>query len=1076
MHKSPRTKYLLTACIAFSLALATSVFGQGVTTSAITGFISDKTGAPVAGATVTIVHVPSGTRATAVTHSNGQYSVSGLRVGGPYTVTVAAKDAESATQSDIYLGLDHPQTVDLAISSSGVVVLEAYKVQGSKDVTFDSNKMGTSDTYNRAQISQIPTVRRDVQDIAKQDTRFNLTLNTSTGEFSLSAQGQNSRFNSFLIDGQQANDPFGLNANGFSSLRSPIPLDWLAAVTIDLSPYDVTRTGFTGALINAVTKSGTNEYHGDVYTYYTGKSLRASNPGQSATDPNKGVQDALQERTYGFSVGGPIIKDKLFFFLGYEDWKKTGVPASPVIFQPSAAALASVLATAAADGINPGSLVGGIVNSQQKNYLGKLDWNINNDQRATLTYRRTASSAPVYSNGSTYTEFSSNAYQSNRINDNLSFQLNSNWTPDFRTEASLSASKYNGTASLYTPLTPEIYVNGVVGTNLVTGATVTNGQLDIGTNHSYQLNALYTKDYNGHLYGDYSLGDHNLRAGADFDKSINTDIFGQYYTGLYGFASPAAFAAGTPNYARYQQALTGGSGTVAAASYYYSRVDGGLLAQDTWKPSQSLTITAGLRYDYPYYPTRPVYLPAFAAAFGMPNNTTGTGNGTLAPRLGFNYKVPTKLDIQVRGGLGLFEGTNPAVWVGNSYGTTGLLNTVIAGASNASATNPPLGAPYTPFNPSPGYVQGLPPPAVPTPSIAFTDPNFKTPTSWKGNLAFDVKLPWYDLVATAEADVIKVDQAINYQDINLKPTGLFAPDGRILYAGSAGLHPNFSNSVLELTNTDKGGSQAYTFQIARPMKNDWSFAVAYTHTHATEVQPLTSSVASSNYTSRSVYNPNDNIAHNSAYVTPEKYVASATREFHFFQAKNAATRLTGIFRLQTGHAYSWVFNGDANGDGTNGNDSFYVPNGPNDPKVTWSTNANDPTGSIQAANFWSFVNSTDLKKYEGQVVPANSSFNPMQKTVDLHLEQDVPLSNTRLKLSLFFDCLNFANLINKNWGAVTGIDFGTGYSGYNRAVASTTINAAGQYVYTFNSNTQTTPIVFTDLSRWQMQIGAKLEF
>ncbi len=1066
MQRSFLKSLVFASVTAFGLILANIASGQGVTTAAITGFVANGQGQPIPGAKVTVLHVPSGTVATGTTRTNGQYDLSGLRVGGPYTVTVTAKDIEPSKQNDVYLDTAEPRVVNFTLSNE-VLVLEKLSVTGVANSAFDPGKIGTSSTFTRDQISQIPTVRRDVQDIANLDTRIGLTVNTSTGEFSASAQGQNSRFNSFLIDGQQANDPFGLNANGFASLRSPVPLDAIASLTIDLSPYDVTRTGFTGALINAVTKSGTNEFHGDFYGYYTGKSLRAVNPGQSATDPNKGVKDPLKERTYGFTFGGPIIKDKLFFFLAYDNFEKTGLPSSPVVFKATDADLATILTAAKAYGITPGDQLG-LAQTQQKSYLAKIDWNINSDQRASLTYRRTDSSAPVYSNGSTYTELSSNAYQSNRKNDNLSFLLNSTWTPDLRSEFGIAAVKYNGTASLYAPLAPEIYINGVNGTNLVSGATLTNGQIDIGTNHSYQLNQLYTNDYNGHLYAEWSKGDHTLKFGTDVDKAGYSDVFGQYYTGLYGFASPAAFAAGTPNYARYQQAITGGADTVAAATYHYSYTDAGLLFQDTWKPNQDVTVVAGLRYDYPYFPNKPPYLPAFQAAFGIPNNTVPSGNSTLAPRVGFNYKLPTKLKIQIRGGIGLFQGTNPAVWIGNSYGTTGLLNTVIKGASNASNTNPPLVAPFTPFNPSPGYVQTLPAPAVPTPGIAFTDPNFKTPTSWKDNIAADVTLPWFGLVATAEADFIQVLQAINYQNINLLPNGT-NPDGRIRYSGGTGLHANFSTlGVYELTNTNKGGSQAYTLQIARPMKNGWAVSAAYTHTHATEVQPLTSSVASSNFNNRAIINPNEPAARNSSYVIPDKFVVSASREFHFVQDKGYVTRVTAVYRAQTGHAYSWVFSGDANNDSQSGNDAFYVPNGPNDPLVVY-------TNAAQQTALWDFINSTNLKNFQGKIVPPNNSFSPWQHTLDLHVEQEIPIPH-KLKLTLFADCLNFANLINKKYGAYTGIDFGTGYSGYNRAVASTTVNASGQYVYTFTSSTQTIPTVFTDLSRWQLQLGAKLEF
>ncbi|MEO6992877.1 MAG: carboxypeptidase regulatory-like domain-containing protein [Lacunisphaera sp.] len=1060
------------------LAFGQSASAQGVTTASLAGFVNSKDGSPISGATVTALNVPSGTKSSTTTRSNGQYGFSGLRVGGPYTVTVSAKDVQPQSQDEIYLGIAQAEVVNFTLSNE-IVVLEKLQVTASSNSAFDPGKMGTSNTFSRQQITQVPTARRDVQDIINLDTRVGLTINTSTGEFSVSAQGQNNRFNSFLVDGQQANDPFGINSNGFASLRSPIPLDAVALLDFSLSPYDVTRSGFTGALINAITKSGTNQFHGDVYTYYTGKSLRRANPGQGPTDPNKGVKDPLQEHTYGFSFGGPIIKDKLFFFVNYENYQRTGLSYSPVQFVPNAADLATILAAAKTYGIEPGGLAS-VVDSKQESFLAKIDWNINSNQRATLEYRRTDSSAPNFSNSSTFTQFTSNAYQSNRKYDNLTFLLNSNWTSNLRSEFGASGSKYNGTASPYTPLSPAIYINGVNGTDAVTGATKV-GALDIGTNVSYQLNQLYTNDYNGHLYGEYSLGDHTIKFGADVDKNGYSDVFGQYYAGNYAFASPAAFAAGTPNYIRYQQAYTGGADTVAAATYHYSYTDAGLLLQDTWKPNQSLTIVGGLRFDYPYFPNKPYYLPSFQAAFGIPNNSVPTGNYTLAPRVGFNYKLPTKLKIQIRGGVGLFQGTNPAVWIGNAYGANGQLNSVTKSGdgknSSSSTSSPPITAPYAPFNPDPAYVQTLAPPAAPTPSMSLTDPNFKVPTSWKDNIAVDVTLPWYGLVATAEANLIQVQKAVNYVNLNLLPSGT-TPDGRILYSNSA-LHTNFSKSgVYELTNTDNGGSQSYTLQLARSMKAGWAFSVAYTHTHATEVQALTSAIASSNYTSRAVVNPNDDTAHGSLYAVPDKFVASATREFHFSSRKDAATRVTAVFRAQTGHPYSWVFgrSNDINNDGTSGNDAFYVPTGPDDPKIVWSTSASDPTGAVQAAKFWNFVNSTELKKYKGQIVSPNNSYSPWQHTLDLHVEQEIPLYH-KTKLTVFADCINFANIFNKKWGVTSGIDFATGpNNGYTRGVANATINASGQYVYTFNSTSQTAPTVFTDLSRWQLQLGAKLEF
>jgi hypothetical protein len=1065
-------KCLLVAGVAaLALALGTSAFAQGVTTSGINGFVTDKSGKPVDGAVITLLHEPSGTRATTTARSNGQYTISGLRVGGPYTVTVAGKEFQPQSQKDVYLSLDQGQTINFEVSTE-VIAMEAFVVAGTRDTTFDAAKMSSSTTFNSSEIADIATVRRDVQDVANLDSRISLTENTTNIEFSMSTQGQNSRFNSFLIDGVQSNDPFGLNANGFSSLRSPVPLNFLASLNVDLSPYDVTRTGFTGALINAVIKSGANELHGSIYGYYTGKNalLRGKNP-------VTGKYDQLQERTQGASFSGPIIRNKLFFFLGWESFKR--VQAAPgQIFSPDPAGVAQIIAAAQAYGYDPGTMGASSAVSKQKTYIAKLDWNITQNQRATFTYRRTDGATPAFAdfNYTTATSLSNHWYQYNRIHDVYGLQLNSQWTPDLRTEAVAQYSKYNGTASQYGAPFAEIYVNGVTGTRLDTGAIITNGSVYLGTNYSYQYNQLFTKNYHGQLYGEYSWGSHTLKFGGDTDKNQYDDKYVQYYYGRWAFASVAAFAAGTPNYMRYQQAAPGF--TIPQGDAIYSMTDFGALVQDTWKPNMNLTVLAGLRFDYPWFPHRPVYNGAFQTAFGFSNNTTATGNYTVAPRLGINYTIPKSWlpavlggrTTQIRGGIGLFQGTNPAVWVANSYQTAGVLNSVQYGSSTTSTTAAPITQlPQPAFNPNPTYVQTLPPPAAPTAIINVTDPSFKTPTSWKGNLGIDHTLPWWGLVATAEANFIKVEKGIDYRSLNMNPSGAL-PDGRTRYSGN--IYSNFS-TVLDLVNTKKGGSQAYTVGMRRPMKNHWAFSAYYTHTHATEVQALTSSVATSNFNYRSVINPNGGQAYNSAYAIPNKLVVSVTREFNLFNRTDAMTRLTAVYRLQTGHAYSWVFSNNVNGDDyTGNNDAFYVPLSPADGRINWSSTANRDA-------FFAWLAGTDLKKSMGQIAKPNSSFNPEQQTVDLHIEQQLPMPYyNKARLSVYLDCLNFANLLNSRWGAITGLDFGTGNNGYNRLTGVTATYSAttNQYTYTWSPTGVSAQPAFTNQSRWQVQLGARLEF
>jgi hypothetical protein len=1062
MQNTTLRHFLVAGVAVLSLALGTSAFAQGVTTSAVNGFVTDKSGKSVAGAVITVVHEPSGTRASTTTRANGQYTLSGLRVGGPYTVSVEAKEFQPQAQKEIYLSLNEVQVLNFTLSSE-VVAMEAFHVTETRDTTFNAGRMSTNTTFGLDEIASVPSARQDVQDIVNLDSRVSLTENTSLLEFGLAAQGQNSRFNSFLVDGVQSNDPFGLNANGFGSMRSPVPLSALASLSVDLSPYDVTRTGFTGALVNAVIKSGTNEFHGSFYGGYSGKHLRARNPLNLQ-------HDQLQERTQGASLGGPIIKNKLFFYLHWEDYKRV-LAAPSQNFVPDAATVAQIAAAASAYGYDAGSIGASNSVSKQKTYIAKLDWNINDRQRATLVYRRTDSATPNFAdfNFTTGTSFSNHWYQARRIDDTFTLTLNSQWTPNFRTDAAAQYRKYNGTAAPNGAPFPEIYINGVAGTNLTAGTAITNGQLFIGTNYSYQLNNLFTKGYNGHLYGEYSRGAHTIKFGGDVDKNQYDDKFVQYYFGRYAFASAADFAAGLANYLRYQQAVPGY--TVPQGYAYYSMTDFGLLLQDTWKPTRNLTITGGLRFDYPWFPGKPPFNGNFYNAFGFANNTTATGNHTLAPRLGFSYTLPKSVlpgilgerKTQVRGGVGLFQGTNPAVWVANSYQTAGVLNTVLdsrGGSSTSSTTHGVI-----PFHPDPFYVQTLPAPATPVANINVTDPDFKVPTSWKGNFAIDHTLPWFGLIATAEANIIKVKQGIDYRSLNLNPVGTL-PDGRIRYSGTR--FSNFS-SVLELINTDKGGSQAYTFGVRRPMKNHWAFSVSFTHMHATEVQALTSSVATSNFNYRATINPNDGAEVRSAYSIPNKLVVSGTREFDFFHRADMMTRLTAVFRLQTGHAYSWIFYNDVNGDGAF-NDSFYVPSNANDSRVTWASTTNRDA-------FFAWMSGTDLKMQMGKVVQPNSSYNPEQQTVDLHIEQALPLYR-RVRVVAFLDCLNFANLLNDRWGAVTGLDFGTGANGYGRytGVTGTYNSTTNTWAYVWDPTRVSAQPFFTNQSRWQLRLGARVEF
>ncbi|HVU35447.1 MAG TPA: TonB-dependent receptor [Opitutaceae bacterium] len=1069
MQTSTSTRILRVAGgIALFLAFVIGAYGQGITTSAINGLVTDKQGKPIAGATVTIVHDESGTTAATTTRPNGQYNISGLRPGGPYTLTVASPQFTSETVKDINLELGDSTVQDVSLGTE-VVTMEKFTVSSDRDITFGAGKIGTSTSLSSAEIAEVPTVRRDIQDIAQLDSRLYLGSLDQGGQ--LSAQGQNFRYNSFLIDGVQSVDTFGLNSNGFSSLKSPIPLDAIQSFSVDLSPYDVRRAGFTGALLNAVIKSGTNQFHGSARFEYTGQNMRAKNP-------VSGAHETFRETTPVFTFSGPIIKDKLFFFLAYEEFKRTSAPPQ-AIFIPDPTVLAAIVAKAKSYGYEPGDLIANNT-ANQRTTIAKLDWNIVENQRLSVTYRRNYGKTTSFANytGSTSTSLSNYWFTQPRNTDSYTAQLFSQWTPNFRTEATASYTKFDGSpANNGTPF-PQVQVQGVKGTRLDTGATITNGAVYFGTESSRQLNQIKTKEAQGKFSGEYSIGDHTITAGVEEVATTYNNAYVQFTDGYYTFASPATWDAGTPpNYYQLAKAYPGFSINDAIANWRYDAY--GAFVQDTWHAG-ALTLLGGLRMDYPYIGDKPPVAAGFSTAGftrdnGQPitrNDTTNSGNWTVSPRLGFVYNLPAVRKTQFRGGIGLFQGKSPAVWISNAYSNAGSV-------ANVTATSAQL--PSITFNKD---VNNQPVPAgtLPTPNINITDPKLIQPAVWKTNLAVDHKLPFGDLTLTIEGYYIKTYEALqteflNYQVATTGPTTM--PDGRIRYAGTifssgsastAGRRhtPGFAD-VLYLTNTNKGDGRGVTVSVERPFRNKWSWGASWTHGRATEVTPMTSSVALSNYQYRASFNPNEDTASISNTNIKDRVVARLTRQLNLI--RNAPTTVSFVYQWRTGHPYSWVFRGDANGDGFTYNDLLYVPTGPDDPAVRW-------TSTAERDSFFAFVNASSLKKYMGTHAPRNSETSPGAETLDIKLTQEIPVFR-RMKLEVYANLLNIGNMLNSKWGLVDEYPYS-----YRRNVAGATYDAAGnggkgQWIYTFNSGTlDGVPVTANDtpISRWQVQAGILLRF
>lgn len=1066
MHKS--FSRLITSVIASLalLAFAASSFAQGITTGAVVGTVTNATGQPVVGAVVNVVHEPSGTRASGVTRANGQFNISGLRVGGPFTVTIDAPSYAQGVRREVYVDVGSSVDVGMTLSADDVVQLESFTVTSDRDITFGSGKMGAGSNFDDEQISNTTSVRRNIQDVAVLDSRLFLGSLDQGGQ--LSAQGQNFRFNSLLVDGVRSDDQFGLNSNGFSSLRGPVPMDAIQNLAVELNPYSGRYSGFTGAVINTTIVSGTNEFAGKIYYEVSSESLRAKNP-------VTGVKESFDEESYGIVFSGPIIRNKLFFSYVYDKFERTTVPPQ-ASYVPNATDLAAIIQRAEALGYNPGSLTGADNVSTQETHIGKVDWNISDDHRLSLTYRRnygTEAIFPSYTSNN-LTSLSGHWYTQNRNTDSYTAQLNSRWTPDFRTEISASYTKYDGSPQNAATAFPMVTVQGVPGTRVSDGQTVI-GSVRLGTENSRQLNKLNTEEKQAKAIGEWSLGNHTITFGIEDVSTDYVNAFVQNTNGVYTFGTTstttlnngtAAWVAGSPA-TGYTLAKPYAGNTIEDAVARWSYDNYAVFVEDTWRPNDQLTLLYGIRFDYPYIGEKPPTAAGFEAAFGIRNDTTHSGNYTIAPRLGFTYDLKGERKTQIRGGVGLFQGKNPAVWLSNAYSNAGSVYNYAASAGELGAIV---------FNPDP-ETQTVPGSANPAPNINITDPNFKQPTLWKSNLAIDHQLPFFGgVTATAEYYYNMVDKGVNTVFLNYLEAGTL-PDGRIRYAGSipGGGSTNTTTAgrrrvstfadVFYLTNTDKGQAWGLTFSLNRPMKNNWAWSVAWTHGNATEVSPITSSTAFSNYQNRAIFNPNEDVASVSNTSIKDRIVASLTRQFEFI--KNAPTTVSLVYQGRTGHPYSWVFYGDANGDGFGFNDLLYVPTGPTDPRVTWANTA-------QRDAFFAFVDSSSLSRYRGGNAPRNSETSPWLNTVDLKFTQALPIYK-RVKAELYLNIINFANLLDDSWGLQEEVPFS-----YRRAVASAGYNAAtNTWAYTFNNSTlNTVPITVDDtpVSRWQVLAGMRIKF
>jgi hypothetical protein len=824
---------------------AAPAFAQS-TSAALGGTVTDETGQPVAGAEVTIVHTASGTVSRATTDASGRYNARGLRVGGPYRVTFSKAGEPTKTEDDVFLSLDSVGQVNTTLGSD-VDTLDTVHVTGvatGSDV-FSSEKMGAGTNIWAEQIEALPSIRRDLQDYARLDPRISQT-DKERGE--ISAGGQNTRFNSVTIDGVTTSDTFGLESNNLPTAKQPISIDAIEAVNVNIANFDVIQRGYTGANINAVTKSGTNEFHGSAtYVFRNEQALgdRYIRASDSYTDFGP-----FEEKTIGFTLGGPIIKDRLFFFAAYEDFTATKTLPD---FGPlgSSAGTQVALSQSLIDqvrqiaqstyGIDLGtSEIPSGFETRVKDAMVKFDWNINDNHRASLRYNKTEQNEPFLTSfGTRSLSLSSHWYDQAKEFETAVVQWFGDWSESFSTEAKLSYRSYDSQPNNNSRL-PQITL-GFPRRRENVPSGVLDGTINLvsGTERSRHFNVLSTDTLNAFFAANWFAGDHTVKFGADFERNDVYNAFLQDTQGQYGFncqnssatftyndpaipngvvncsTSPQSvidaavlynFRTGRANTYQSQQAAPGTSLNDAAAIWGLNNL--GFFIQDTWAVNLNLTLNFGLRVDMPQLdevpaynavasgPVGPVVNGRQTGGFGYDNRTTIDGKELWQPRFGFNYTFDSERPMQIRGGAGLFQGAAANVWLSNPFSNTGIA-TRIYGCGGSFAACPTNGGLFV-ANPD---AQPTPAANQPAANVDFLAPDLEQPSVWKFNLAFEHQLPWWNTVFTAEYIQTQTETGIYYQFLNLGAPTRYGPDGRPLYYTAQGYNPACYTNTGGTSNT-----------------------------------------------------------------------------------------------------------------------------------------------------------------------------------------------------------------------------------------------------------------------------------
>ncbi|MCQ2162287.1 MAG: carboxypeptidase regulatory-like domain-containing protein [Bacteroidales bacterium] len=1076
------------ALVAF---LAGAVAFAQVTTSSLAGQISDETGEPLAGAAVIAIHTPSGTQYATVANGEGRYVINGMRVGGPYKINISFIGMGELNYEGITLKLGEPYELNASMKSTNELEAVVLTAEGS----FNSHKTGAGASFDLKTVENMPSIDRSIYDVVKFTPQA--TVNKSGG---ISFAGANNRYNSFQVDGAVANDSFGLassGTNGGQTGANPISLDAIEEIQVVVAPFDVRQSGFTGGAINTITKSGTNTVKGSAYSYLFNQDFIGTTPGKDVENRTKYQEETSQ--TYGFTVGGPIIKNKLFFFVSGELYKFS---YPNVYFPTDGDANAYGKKTLGADVIYNGQNLGNVfnatmaqamINHYEKQYglsntgesfgqhqkdtrsingMARIDWNINQSNKFMFRYQIADSYADQYGSGASTYYFNGSSYK--QVNKTHTFvgELNSRISDNVSNELRATA-----------VLVRDHREPGYKGATMYIKDKIT---FNLGTEYSSGVNSMNSNTYTFTDNLSIFKGNHTITLGTHDEIFNFANGFIQYAYGEYIFNSVADFFDNKLNQYEYKYVdpnLTGGDTMWVATTW---AAEFGAYLQDEWKPSRNFTLTYGVRADVPVLLNKPSTNETFngnniAKRFDQYTGVTPKATPLWSPRVGFRWYLNDNHTSLLRGGTGLFTGRVPFVWLSNAYNNTGVETKSVTIKKSALPENMYYGSdPYT------GVVKaGLASGDGAAQTINTLSKDFKYPQVFRTNIGFEQT--WGDgWKLTIDALYSKTLNNIFFQNLAVEESGKFVygatgkgaeyPGGGTIISADK-VAPYYTNikaddgnaysAIVALGNTNKGYSYSTSVQIQKSFRFGLDLMASYTYGHSYSVNDGTSSVAYSNWKYNYSVNTNSPELSYSLFDKPHKLMAMISYNSPVY-AKRFGTNIALTYEGGSGQRFSYTMSEkvDFNGDGYMGNSLMYIPTQQELTEMKWATPAD-------AASFENFIRGDRyLASHGGQWTERYAGMAPFEHHFDLHIGEDFYYDRKHgRKLQLFADFKNISNLFNRGWGLYYA-------SAYNRSILQVTAvdaDAKGNMVPTYAWNDYTvTPSDF--YSRWRCQLGIRLSF